>query len=121
MCGSAIGQQQQEASACGVSHLHSCCQQRIPHERIQHLQKAEVGECCTAAVSRPAACFSPQEQTLSLAGVFLYSVTNVCTRSLTPDMVAVLLAARSSLVAATRLLVGAGGREEAGATQNYQE
>lgn len=47
-----------DVSACGLSYLHSCCQQRIHHERIQHLQKAqaELGESCTC---RPAACSGP--------------------------------------------------------------
>lgn len=29
-----------------TTHLYSCCQQRIHHERIQHLQHSFVGEVC---------------------------------------------------------------------------
>jgi hypothetical protein len=71
------------------TYLNSCCQEGIHHKGIEHLHsKRGLGECakllCTCARTRPRT-----RPTLSLAGVFLYSVTKVCTRSPTPDIFAV--------------------------------
>jgi hypothetical protein len=51
-------------------------------------READTCQSCRTVLACRLLCWAVQ-QTLSLAGVFLYSVTNVCTRSLTPDMVAV--------------------------------
>lgn len=63
-----------------TTHLYSCCQQRIHHERIQHLQHSFVGEVCEQPPG-PGLHREASVPTLSFGGVFLYSVMNVCSKS----------------------------------------